>query len=117
MTGTTRLLEKQKELMFSLSTLSSCRELPVFLSINKLIIPPKILNKSPPQLDNKVHISHVLFENFSSKKEIHTKLWLLTPLSAIPTWLIPRDSILTGQHYGYDSEPYKLDLIREYVAS
>ena len=68
-------------------------------------------------MNNKVHISRVLIENFSSKKEIDTKLQLLTPLSAIPTWLIPRDSILTGQHYGYDSEPYKLDLIREYVAS
>ena len=68
-------------------------------------------------MDNKVHISHVLIEIFSSKKEIHTKLRLLTPLSAIPTWLIPQDSILTGQHYGYDSETYKLDLIREYVAS
>ena len=59
----------------------------------------------------------MLIENFSSKKEIDTKLWLLTPLSDIPTWLIPRDSILTGQHYGYDSEPYKLYLIREYIAS
>ena len=68
-------------------------------------------------MNNKVHISRVLIENFSSKKEIDTKLRLLTPLSAIPTWLIPRDSILTGQHYGYDSETYKLDLIREYVAS
>ena len=81
LTGTTRLLEIQKELMFSLSTLSSCRELPVFLSIKKLIILPKILNKSPTRLDNKVHISHVLLENFSSKEEIHTKLCLLTPLS------------------------------------
>ena len=54
---------------------------------------------------------------FPPKKEIHTKLRLLTPLSAIPTWLIPQDSILTGQHYGYDLETYKLDLIREYVAS
>ena len=35
------------------------------------------------------------------------------PYSAIPTWLIPRDSILTGQHHGFDSEPYKLDPIRE----
>ena len=68
-------------------------------------------------MDNKVHISRVLIENFSSKKEIHTKLRLLTPLSAIPIGLIPRDSILTGQHYGYDSETYKLNLIREYVAS
>ena len=68
-------------------------------------------------MNNKVHISRMLIENFSSKKEIDTKLWLLTPLSAIPTWLIPRDSILTDQHYGYVSEPYKLDLIREYVAS
>ena len=68
-------------------------------------------------MNNKVHISRVLIENFSSKKEIDTNLRLLTPLSAIPTWLIPQDSILTGQHYGYDSETYKLDLIREYVAS
>ena len=68
-------------------------------------------------MNNKVHISRVLIENFSSKKEIHTKLRLLTPLSAIPTWLIPRDSILTGQHYGCDSEPYKLNLIQEYYAS
>ena len=52
-------------------------------------------------MDNKVHISHVLIEIFSFKKEIHTKLRLLTPLSAIPTWLIPRDSILTGQHHGF----------------
>ena len=59
----------------------------------------------------------MLIENFSSKKEIDTKLRLLTPLSAILTWLISRDSMLTGQHYGYDSEPYKLDLIREYIAS
>ena len=59
----------------------------------------------------------MLIENFSSKKEIDTKLWLLTHLSAIPTWLIPRDSILTSQHYDYDSETYKLDLIQEYVAS
>ena len=44
-------------------------------------------------------------------------IWLLTPSSAIPTWLISRDSILTGQHYGYDSEPYKLDLIRESLAT
>ena len=48
LTSTTRLLEIQKELLFSLSTLSSCRELPVFLSIKKFIIPPKILNKSSP---------------------------------------------------------------------
>ena len=68
-------------------------------------------------MNNKVHISRVLIKNFSSNKEIDTKLRLLTPLSAIPTWLIPRDSILTGQHYDYDSEPYKLDLIQEYVAS
>ena len=68
-------------------------------------------------MNNKVHISRMLIENFSSKKEIDTKLRLLIPLSAIPTWLIPRDSTLTGQHYGYDSETYKLDLIREYVAS
>ena len=68
-------------------------------------------------MNNKVHISRMLIENFSSKKEIDTKLRLLTPLSTIPTWLIQRDSILTGQHYGYDSETYKLDLIREYVAS
>ena len=68
-------------------------------------------------MNNKVHISRVLFENFSSKKEIDTKLRLLTPLSVIPTWLILRDSILTGQHYGYDLETYKLDLIREYVAT
>src|SRR6185437_10038020 len=85
LTGTTRLLEIQKELLFSLSILSSCRELPVFLSIKKLLT--------------------------SFKKKIHTKLWLLTPSSAIPTWLIPQNSILTSQHYGYDSKPYKLDLI------
>ena len=68
-------------------------------------------------MDNKVHISHVLIENFSSKNEIDTKLRLLTTLSTIHTWLIPRDSILTGKHYGYDSETYKLDSIREYIAS
>ena len=68
-------------------------------------------------MNNKVHISRVLIEKFSSNKKIDTKLRLLTPLSAIPTWLIPRDSILTGQHYGYDSETYKLDLILEYIAS
>ena len=68
-------------------------------------------------MDNKVHISHVLIENFSFKKEIHTKLRLLTPLSAIPTWLIPRDSILTGRHPGFNLEPYKLDPIQEYYAS
>ena len=48
LTDTTRLLEIQKEFMFPLSTLSSCRELPVFLSIKKFIIPPKILNKGSP---------------------------------------------------------------------
>ena len=32
----------------------------------------------------------------------------------MPTWLILRDSILTGQHYGY--EPYKLDSIRDNIA-
>ena len=55
----------------------------------------------------------MLIEKFSFKKEIHTKLRLLTPLSTIPTWLIPWDSILTGQLHGFDLEPYKLDPIRE----
>jgi len=41
LTGTTRLLEIQKELLFSLSNLSICRELPVFLSIEKLLKTPK----------------------------------------------------------------------------
>ena len=36
--------------------------------------------------------------------------------STFPTWLILRDSILTGQHYGPDSEPYKLDPTWEYFA-
>ena len=52
-------------------------------------------------MDNKVRISCVLIENFPPKKEIYSKLWLLSSSSAIPTWLIPRDSILTGQHYGF----------------
>jgi len=52
-------------------------------------------------LDNKVRISCVLIENFPPKKEIYSKLRLLSSSSAIPTWLIPRDSILTGQHYDF----------------
>ena len=41
LTGTTRLLEIQKELLFSLNNLSICRELPVFLSTEKLLKTPK----------------------------------------------------------------------------
>ena len=63
--GTTRLLEMQKELLLFLSTLSSCRELPVLLSIKKLLIPPRYPKKrSSPDLDNEVHISYVLIKHF-----------------------------------------------------
>ena len=63
LTGTTRLLEMQKELLLSLSTLSSCRELPVLLSIKKLLIPPRYSKKrSPPDLENEVHISYTLIK-------------------------------------------------------
>ena len=79
LTGTTRLLEIQREFLFSLSTLSSYRELSVFLSIKKLLIPPKYSIRVFSRLDNKVRISYVLIENFPPKKEIYSKLRLLSP--------------------------------------
>ena len=50
LTGTTRLLEIQKELLLSLSTLSSCLELPVLLSIKKLLIPPRYSKRDLPPI-------------------------------------------------------------------
>ena len=52
-------------------------------------------------MDNKVHISHTLVKKIPPKKEIYSKLRLLSSCSAIPTWLVPWDSILTGQHYSF----------------
>ena len=41
LSGATRFLEIQKEILFSISILGSCRERPAFLSIKKLLMPPK----------------------------------------------------------------------------
>jgi hypothetical protein len=58
-----------KEIPFSLSILSSCRELLVLLSIMEHF---KVLNKSSsPQLDNKVHMSIAQIKHFLEKGNPH----------------------------------------------
>ena len=116
LTGTTRLLEIQREFPFSLSTLISCRELSVFLSIKKLLIPPKYSIRVFSRLDNKVRISCVLIENFPPKKEIYSKLRLLSP-SRCYSHLVNPEGFNPNRSAPWFQSRTILNPIQEYYAS
>ena len=91
-----------KSVLFSLGTLSSCREPPVHLGIEKEH--PKLLilqstRKEFSWLDNRVHESITLTNAFPSKRKSALRYGLKYLLIKCSSHLVnPTDSILIGQH-------------------